>query len=101
MNPLDYQIEPLSNSDRHDVVAIFNYFIESTFAAFPDEPVPDAFFDRLLAMCSGYPALVAKADRKTVGFAFLRPYHPANTLRRTAEIAYFLRPEHAGILRRR
>jgi len=41
------------------------------------------------------PSCVARDDRgEVVGFAFLRPYHPAPTLRRTAEIGYFIHPEH-------
>jgi phosphinothricin acetyltransferase len=92
---MDYELTNLSEGDRQAVVAIFNYFVGCSFAAYPEEPVTGEFFDRLLAMCQGYPAVAAKtAAGETVGFALLRAYHPAGTFRRTAEIAYFLLPEH-------
>ena len=55
------------------------------------------FFDRFLEMTSGYPAVVAKSSTDTiVGFAFLRPYHPVSTFKRTAELTCFIHPEHTG-----
>lgn len=79
------------------MIDILNHFIETSFAAYPEERVGDAFFDRILALVDGYPALsVRAAGGEVVGFAFLRAYHPASTFRRTAEITYFLRPEHTG-----
>jgi len=94
---MNYELSPLSEADREAVVAIFNYFIERSFAAYPDEPVTEAFFDRITAACQGYPAVVVKTEPgEVVGFGFLRAFLPANTLQRTAEIAYFLRPEHTG-----
>lgn len=57
----------------------------------------DEFFDRVLALSKGYPAVSVKTDAgDVVGFGFLRPSHPAGTFRRTAEVAYFLLPEHTG-----
>jgi phosphinothricin acetyltransferase len=42
-----------------------------------------------------YPALVAKTNLgDVVGFAYLRPYSPHGTFKRTAQIAYFILPEH-------
>lgn len=94
---MTYEYAPLSERDRAAVVGIFNYFVEHSFAAFPEEPAGPQFFDRVLAMVSGYPALVVRTDTgETAGFGMLRAYHPAATLRRTAEIAYFILPEHTG-----
>ena len=48
-------------------------------------------------MTRGYPAVVAKSSTDTiVGFAFLRPYHPVSTFKRTAELTCFIHPEHTG-----
>ncbi len=92
---MDYELVNLSENDRHAVVSIFNRFVSSSFAAYPEEQVTEEFFDRLMAMCQGYPAVVVKIEAgKTVGFALLHPFHPAGTFRRTAEITYFLLPEH-------
>ena len=94
---MTYRLEALAEADRTAVVRIFNYFVEESFAAYPEEPVGTEFFDRILAMSDGYPAVSAKTEAgEIVGFGFLRAFHPAGTFARTAEIAYFVLPEHTG-----
>ncbi|HSW48629.1 MAG TPA: GNAT family N-acetyltransferase [Bryobacteraceae bacterium] len=94
---MNYELAALEERDRTAAVAIFNYHIEQGFAAYPESAVTDDFFDRILAMSAGYPAMhVRTGSGVVVGFGFLRPFHPADTFRRTAEIAYFLLPEHTG-----
>ena len=94
---MDYRFEPLSESDREPVIDILNYFIEHGFAAYPEDKIGEEFFGRILEMTRGYPAVSVRAPSgECAGFAFLRAYHSARTLRRTAEITYFLAPEHTG-----
>ncbi len=94
---MTYHLQNLVEADRTAVVAIFNYFVRHSFAAYPEEPVSGDFFDRVLTSCHGYPAVSAKTDAgEVVGFGFLRAFHPAGTFRRTAEVAYFVLPEHTG-----
>jgi L-amino acid N-acyltransferase YncA len=94
---MNYEFTPLSGNDRESVIAIFNYFIENSFAAYPEERVGLEFFDRILDMSRGYPALTVRTEAgDIVGFGFLRAFHPCPTFRRTAEIGYFLLPEHTG-----
>jgi len=38
--------------------------------------------------------VVIKVGAAVVGFGFLRPFHPAGTFERTAEVTYFIMPEH-------
>jgi L-amino acid N-acyltransferase YncA len=92
---MDYHFEPLTEEHCQPVIDLFNRYIAHSHAAFPEKPVSYGFFTRFLEITQGYPAIVAKdAFEKVVGFAFLRPYHPAETFRRTAEITYFILPEH-------
>jgi phosphinothricin acetyltransferase len=92
-----YRLQALAESDRTAVTGIFNYFVERSFAAYPEEPVGEEFFDRILAWSEGYPAVTVRtAAEEVVGFGFLRAFHPAGTFSRTAEVAYFLLPEHTG-----
>ncbi len=88
-------LERLSERHRKPVIDIFNYFVKNGFAAYPDTEVEYEFFDRLLEMARGYPAVVAKdVDDRIVGFGLLRPFHFAATFKRTAEVSYFLLPEN-------
>lgn len=76
------------------IAEIFNYYIANSFAAYFEQPMPPVFFHRLLQATEGYPALVVLTESgQMAGFGFLRPIHPASTLRRTAEATYFLSPD--------
>lgn len=90
---MTYTLEPMTIDHRQGVVEIFNYYIEHSFAAFFEKPIPEQWYDRILEATRHYPSCVARDENgQVVGFAFLKPHHPA--LRRTAEITYFLRPGH-------
>lgn len=91
---MDYIFETMSESHREAVIEIFNYFIQHSYAAYPDQPVEEDFFDRFMEMSRGYPAVVVKTGTEVVGFGFLRAFHPATTFKRTAEVTYFIMPEH-------
>ena len=91
---MSYQFEAMSEKHRRPVIDIFNYYIRSSQAAFPDVPVGHDFYDHFLRMTQGYPAIVVYDDAQVVGFAMLHPYHRATTFKRTAEITYFLKPDH-------
>jgi phosphinothricin acetyltransferase len=76
---------------------IFNYYIENSFAAYPEQRLPDEFFDALFIMSNGYPTVAARTEDGVVtGFGLLRPYNPLPAFFKTAEITYFLKPGFTG-----
>ena len=92
---MPYTIEQMSQGHREAVVDIFNGFVTSSFAAYPEVPLGYDLFDRFMTMARGYPAIVVQDDAGgVVGFAFLHPHHFACTLARAAEVTYFILPEH-------
>jgi L-amino acid N-acyltransferase YncA len=91
---VSYEFEAMSEKHRQPVIDIFNYYIQNSQAAFPDAPVGYDFYDRFLRMTQGHPAIVVCDEAQIVGFAMLHPYHWATTFKRTAEITYFLMPDH-------
>ncbi|MEW6411273.1 MAG: N-acetyltransferase family protein [Candidatus Zixiibacteriota bacterium] len=94
---MEYRLDKMSPDDEGAVVDIFNYFVENSFAAYPEEKVGHEFFQRFVAMVGDYPAIAVKTDTgDVIGFAFMRPYHRAKTLSRVAEVTYFILPEHTG-----
>jgi phosphinothricin acetyltransferase len=94
---MPYVFETMNEFHRNAVIDIYNHFIATSMAAYTDAAVPYEMFDRFMDMTRGYPAVVVKDDaQRAVGFGFLRPYHPAPTFRRAAEITYFILPEHTG-----
>lgn len=94
---MTYTYEEMTDEHRTAVIDIFNYYVANSFAAYPEDPVGYELFDRFLSMAEGYPAVVVKDDFDTVvGFAFLHAYHPGRSFQRTAEITYFIMPDHTG-----
>ncbi len=90
-----YYLEEMTGGHRGEVVDIYNYFVENSYAAYPDEALGYEIFDYFRKISSGYPAVVAKdADGETVGFAFMSAFFPVRTFERTAAITYFIKPEH-------
>ncbi len=94
---MDYHFEPLAARDRKPVIDTFNYYIENSFAAYPEKKVDYDFFDIILTMTKGYPAISVKTGAgEFMGFAFLHAYHPMPAFKRTAQITYFLNPDCTG-----
>lgn len=94
---MKYEFSSISPADREAVIDTFNYYIENSFAAYPENSVPYEFFDFFLQATSGYPnAVVKDENRNFLGFCMLRPHSPMPTFSETAEISYFIRPEYTG-----
>ena len=93
---MTYRLEPMTGAHRRPAIDLYNHYVRSSFAAYPEEEAPYEIFDRFLAMARGYPAYVALVERtgEVAGFAFLHAYHPAATFKRTAELTIFLGPDH-------
>ncbi|MGE5295918.1 MAG: N-acetyltransferase family protein [Solirubrobacterales bacterium] len=94
---MDIRLSPLTSADGRDVVDLFNHYVANSFAAFPEEPVPYPFFDRLMEAARGWPTLAARSpDGRFLGFALLRRHNPWPTSAHVAEITYFLSPDATG-----
>ena len=92
---MEYHFESMKEEHRKAVIDVYNYFIENTFAAYPEEKVEYEFFDYFLGMTRGYPAIVVKSDGgEVVGFAFLSAVNLSETFQKTAGISYFILPEY-------
>jgi L-amino acid N-acyltransferase YncA len=63
---MEYDLFPLSSSDREEVIDIFNYYVENSFAAYPERRVSYEFFDLFLQSTVGYPTSIAKNHNKTI-----------------------------------
>lgn len=94
---MNYLISPISKEDREPIMDIFNYYIEHSFAAYPEQQFPYAAFDMLLQMSDGYPTATLKnSEGKITGFGMLRAHNPMPAFSQTAEITYFIHPEFTG-----
>lgn len=92
-----YTVRTINSEDKLAVMDIFNYYIENSFAAYPEQRLPNEFFEMILASCKGYPTTVLLNEKNEVkGFGFLRAYNPMPAFKKTAEISYFISPDETG-----
>ena len=94
---MNTSLAPIKIEDREAIIDIFNYYVNNTFAAYPDKEVPYVFFEKLLDAVQDYPsATVRDESGEIIGFGMLRPYSPFSTFAQTAEITYFIKPNFIG-----
>jgi L-amino acid N-acyltransferase YncA len=94
---MDIRLGPIAAGDGRAIVDLFNYYVTHSFAAFPEEPLPYPFFERLMEATRNLPNVAAKdAEGRLIGFALLRPHDPWTTSSHVAEISYFIAPEATG-----
>jgi L-amino acid N-acyltransferase YncA len=91
-----FRIRTVAATDWSRIADIFNFYVTESFAAYPDQPVSEAFFRDRHQAHPEYPFIVAEGDEGIIGFAYLSPYHPTPTMRHTASLTYFLHPQHTG-----
>ncbi len=90
-------IIPISPEHREPIMDIFNYYVENSFAAYPERALPYEAFDMFLQSSKDYPtAALIDASGTVVGFGMLRPHNQMPAFCETAEATYFLHPDHRG-----
>ncbi|MBN2061409.1 MAG: N-acetyltransferase [Deltaproteobacteria bacterium] len=94
---MEYSISSISNEDRESIIDIFNYYVENSFAAYPEKKFPYQAFDMFLQLSAGFPTgSIRDQNGKVVGFGMLRTHNPMPTFSRTAEVTYFIHPDYTG-----
>ena len=93
----EFLIRKAVDGDRDGITAIFNYYVEHSFAAYPEQPVDGTFFDFMKKIIYGDAFFVTDVlEKGMAGFAFLKRYHAYPAFNRVAEVGYFILPEHTG-----
>ena len=94
---MQYTIRPMQLDDRDSVLAIFNHYIEHSFAAYREERVDDSFYDIFLSAASDYPSGVIRDEQGTpVGFSLLTPHKKIKEFSHVADLTIFLHPDYLG-----
>jgi len=76
---------------------IFNYYVENSFAAYPETKLPYEAFDMFLEISKGYPTgVIRDGNGKIIGFGMLRTHNPMPAFSQAAEITYFIDPARTG-----
>lgn len=86
------------NENHKKIIEIFNYYIKTGTAAFPNRALPESFFPIFLEKMNNYPAysIINSKNQEVIGFCFLNAYHEFQTFKETATVSYFIAPEYTG-----
>jgi phosphinothricin acetyltransferase len=90
----DMIIREMQGSDRDAVMRIFNHYAATSFAAYPDGPLPTAFFALLRE--GAVSSVVLESDGDVVGFGLLKHFLPFSAFHKTGMLTYFIAPEMTG-----
>ncbi|HHV02645.1 MAG: N-acetyltransferase family protein [Bacteroidales bacterium] len=93
---MNVTFETMSFEHKEAVMDIYNYYVNNSLAAYPDDVLPYEYYEKFLDMTKCYPAYVIKENDKIVGFCLLHAYNPFPTFKECAEISYFISPQHTG-----
>ena len=94
---MEYSIRPISSEDCEAIMDIFNYYVENSFAAYPEKKLPYQAIDLFLQMSNGFPSgSIRDQNGRVIGFGMLRTYNPMPAFARTAEVTYFIHPDYTG-----
>jgi phosphinothricin acetyltransferase len=90
----DLVVRKVQESDREGIIAIFNHNAATSYAAYPEIPVNDRFFEFLREGTLAF--YVLEQTPHIVGFGLLKPVLPFPAFMKTGMLTYFLLPEFTG-----
>ena len=95
---MDIKFEKMGMVYQKDVMKIFNHYVENGTSAFPQDVVPEQFYEMLRKKSEGLSAyvLVDMNNDLVIGFCFLSPYSPLSTFISTSTISYFIDEKYVG-----
>ncbi len=94
---MDAIIRLATEADKEPVLEILNHYILNSLAAYPQRPVPVQAWVPMLSMCRDNNLWVAEIPGEgVVGFAMLKWFMGKESFTHSAEVGYFINPEHTG-----
>ena len=90
----DLVLRNVRESDLDGIIAIFNHYAATSYAAYPEIPVNDRFFEFLREGTLAF--YVLEQTPHIVGFGLLKPVLPFPAFMGTGMLTYFLMPEFTG-----
>lgn len=94
-----FVIREATPQDTQQMLEIFNYYVDNSFAAYLETPVGPEFFqtshDKDEEDNSEHsPFYVMEEDNRVIGIGALRPYLPFPNFQHTGVVSYFILPEY-------
>lgn len=94
---MNFEIETASYKDAKDLAEIYAHYVKNTAVTFEyDVPTSEEFALRINNTLCKYPFIKAKADGKTVGFAYASSFHSREAYQFSAEISVYMHHMYRG-----
>lgn len=92
------RFEKLGEKHKKPVMEIYNYYVKTSTAAFPETPQPEDMFERFLNAAKGYPAyaVIEGEEDKVIAFCMIHAYYPHTSFAATAALTYFIHSDFVG-----
>jgi len=88
---MNFSFRRANDNDSEAVISIFNYFVENSFAAYPEKKVGHDFFETLKETAKDYPFYVIETeDNEVIGFGLLQRYDSMDVFKRVGKVTYFI-----------
>ena len=88
----EVNIRKVHDHDCDRIIAIFNYYAATGYAAYPEMPVNEHFFAFLREGALGF--YVLEHEAQVVGFGLMKPLMPFPAFMKTGMLTYFIHPEY-------
>lgn len=89
----DATIRGARRADAAAICAIYNHYIQTSYATFEESPVAvDEMAHRIEGTLAAWPWLVAEVDGNVGGYAYASQWKPRTAYRHTAESTIYLAP---------
>ena len=85
-------LRKVRDRDCDRIIAIFNYYAATGYAAYPEMPVNEHFFAFLREGALSF--YVLEHEAQVVGFGFMKPLMPFPAFMKTGTLTYFIQPEY-------
>ena len=90
----DVVVRKACDNDQDAIIAIFNHYAKTSYAAYPEMLVNDRFFPFLREGTVAF--YVLEQTPQVIGFGLIKPVLPFPAFIRTGMLTYFLLPEFTG-----
>ena len=91
---MNFTIRKKHDDDRDAILKIFNHFVRTSYAAYPDQEIGIDAIEHIVSDTLAF--LILEVDGKPVGFGFIKPFRNISTFRHTGVLTYFILPQYTG-----
>ena len=88
------QVSVATNWD--EIASVINHYVITSTAAYPCRQLEGKFFYESWKSNPGFPFYEVLNNDAVIGFCYMRPFHPADSMNEAVLLTYFIAPSYTG-----